>query len=43
MIAVARNQADPLNQSILLSTGSVIFGSGLTFFLVRAFQAGERS
>jgi predicted membrane channel-forming protein YqfA (hemolysin III family) len=35
LIAATRLIVDPLSQIVLISTGSVIFGSGLVFFLMR--------
>jgi hypothetical protein len=36
LLAVAgRVVGDPLSQLVLISVGSAVFGSGLTFFLIR--------
>jgi len=35
LVAADRMDADPLSQLVLISVGSAIFGSGLTFFLIR--------
>lgn len=36
LLAVAgRVVGDPLSQQVLISVGSAVFGSGLTFFLIR--------
>jgi hypothetical protein len=35
LAAAGRMDADPLSQLVLISVGSAIFGSGLTFFLIR--------
>lgn len=42
LIIAARSLADPFDQSVLTTTGSVLLGSGLTFFLVRVFQLKAR-
>lgn len=42
LVIAAISVADPLAQAVLVSTGSTLFGSGLTFLLIRGFQAGER-
>ncbi len=38
MVIAAGSLADPFGQSVLVTTGSILLGSGLTFFLVRVFQ-----
>ena len=42
LIVATGNMPGLLEQLILVSLGSAIFGSGLTFFLVRATQLDER-
>ncbi len=42
LIVAAYNVAQPFAQSVLVSIASAIFGSGLTFFLIRVFTGVER-
>jgi hypothetical protein len=35
LAAAGRVVGDPLSQLVLISVGSAVFGSGLTFFLIR--------
>jgi hypothetical protein len=35
LVAADHLVADPLSQLVLISVGSAVFGSGLTFFLIR--------
>lgn len=41
LIFAARSIADPFSQTVMVSTGSAIFGGGLAFFLIRLFQITE--
>ena len=38
----AKTLTDPVDQTILISVGSAIFGAALTFFLVRMFGLIEQ-
>ncbi len=38
LVIAANSTGDPLAQSLLISLGSAIFASGLTFFLIRLNQ-----
>ncbi len=38
LLVAANRVPNPLAQLVLISSGSAIFGSGLTFFLMRATQ-----
>lgn len=40
--ASAQSVADGLQQTILVAIGSALFGSALTFFLVRLFTLAEK-
>ena len=42
LVLVANNTANSLNQLLLISLGSAIFGSGLTFFLIRIAGLDDR-
>lgn len=42
MTVGAKIMADAVDQSILISVGSAVFGAGLTFFLVRIFSLVEK-
>lgn len=42
LIFLANNTVKALNQILLVSLGSAIFGSGLTFFLIRVSGLGSR-
>jgi hypothetical protein len=35
LVAAGRMVGDPLSQLVLISVGSAVFGSGLTFLLIR--------
>jgi hypothetical protein len=41
MTLVAKNITDAFAQIVLLSAGSAVFGSGLTFFLIQFSQTGN--
>ena len=42
MAVSAKTMTDPIDQSILISVGSAVFGAGLAFFLVRIFSLVEK-
>jgi len=42
MTVSAKTMADPVDQSILISVGSAVFGAGLAFFLLRIFSLMEK-
>ena len=42
MVVSAKTMTDPIDQSILISVGSAVFGAGLAFFLVRIFSIAEK-
>lgn len=42
LVMVANNTANSLNQLLLVSLGSAIFGSGLTFFMIRIAGLDDR-
>ncbi|HLF75156.1 MAG TPA: hypothetical protein VI524_12460 [Anaerolineales bacterium] len=42
LLVAANNVPDTLNQTVMVSLGSAIFGSGLTFFLIRITQLDDR-
>ena len=42
MAVSAKTMTDPIDQSILISVGSAVFGAGLAFFLVRVFSLVEK-
>ena len=42
MVISAKTMADPVDQSILISVGSAVFGAGLAFFLVRIYSLIEK-
>ena len=42
MVLSAKTMTDPVDQSILISVGSAVFGAGLAFFLVRIFSLVEK-
>ncbi|HEX2991535.1 MAG TPA: hypothetical protein VHO49_12715 [Anaerolineales bacterium] len=42
MVVSAQSVADGLQQTILVAIGSALFGSALTFFLVRLFSIVEK-
>ena len=42
MAVAAQSVADDLQQTILVAIGSALFGSALTFFLVRLFALVEK-
>jgi hypothetical protein len=42
MVISAKTITDPVDQSVLISVGSALFGAALAFFLVRIFSIVER-
>ena len=42
MAVGAKTMTDVVDQSILISVGSALFGAGLAFFLVRVFSIMEK-
>jgi len=42
MAVGAKTMTDAVDQSILISVGSALFGAGLAFFLVRVFSIMEK-
>lgn len=42
MAVGAKNMIDAVDQSILISVGSALFGAALAFFLVRIFSLVEK-
>lgn len=42
MVVSAKTMTDAVDQSILISVGSAVFGAGLAFFLVRIFSLIEK-
>ena len=42
MVVSAKTMTDPVDQNILISVGSAVFGAGLAFFLVRIFSLVEK-
>ncbi|HSM71892.1 MAG TPA: hypothetical protein VK851_10135 [Anaerolineales bacterium] len=42
MVLSAKTMTDAVDQSILISVGSAVFGAGLAFFLVRIFSIVEK-
>ena len=42
MAVGAKTLTDPVDQTILISVGSAIFGAALAFFLVRIFSLTEK-
>jgi hypothetical protein len=42
MVVGAKTMTDPVDQSILISVGSAVFGAGLAFFLVRIYSLIEK-
>lgn len=42
MTISAKTMTDAVDQSILISVGSAVFGAGLAFFLVRIFSLVEK-
>ena len=42
MAVGAKTMTDAVDQSILISVGSALFGAGLAFFLVRVFSIVEK-
>ncbi|HSG45759.1 MAG TPA: hypothetical protein VLA72_21660 [Anaerolineales bacterium] len=42
IVLSAKTMTDPVDQSILISVGSAVFGAGLAFFLVRIFSLVEK-
>lgn len=42
MALSAKTITDPVDQSVLISVGSAVFGAGLAFFLVRIFSLIEK-
>jgi hypothetical protein len=42
LVLVANNTTNSLNQLLMISLGSAIFGSGLTFFLIRIADLDDR-
>lgn len=42
MVLSAKTMTDPVDQSVLISVGSAVFGAGLAFFLVRIFSLVEK-
>jgi len=42
LVLVANTLANTFSQLLLVSLGSVVFGSGLTFFLIRVSDLGGR-
>ena len=42
MVLSAKTMIGAVNQSILISVGSAVFGAGLAFFLVRIFSIVEK-
>ena len=42
MAVGAKTLTDPVDQTILISVGSAIFGASLAFFLVRVFSMIEK-
>jgi hypothetical protein len=42
LVLVANNTTNSLNQLLMISLGSAIFGSGLTFFLIRIAGLDDR-
>ena len=41
LILAAKSMADPFAQSVMVSIGSAIFGSGVTFFMIRISQLDQ--
>jgi hypothetical protein len=41
LVLVANTLANTFSQSLLVSLGSAVFGSGLTFFLIRVSDLGD--
>jgi len=42
MTVSAKTMIDAVDQSILISVGSAVFGAGLAFFLIRIFSIVEK-
>ena len=42
MAVGAKTLTDAIDQNILISVGSALFGAALAFFLVRIFSIGEK-
>lgn len=42
LLVAANYVPDTLNQTVMVSVGSAIFGSGLTFFLIRVTHLDDR-
>ena len=42
MVLSAKTMTDVVDQSILISVGSAVFGAGLAFFLIRIFSIVEK-
>lgn len=43
LTSTAEHLSDPFAQAVMMSVGSAIFGSGLTFFLIRVSSVDQRN